>query len=218
MDRSSSAAIRGAEAMLMYLLQVMFGLSDEGTEDARQTCTSTSSRTPHPREEGPHARRAELGARGGGRHDAGRLHRGRDLHRGAELSRDPEAHQSKKGKNWHFGFKAHIGVDAGSGLVHTVETTAANVSDRGLRIHRGGEAPRGRLRPAPLIDAVDRRQEASTVKGLDCALSAEKVRSRWSTPSSSCYRGIEKKFALSNLAMCISGCRRLPDPAGQPSH
>ncbi|MFC2647548.1 MAG: transposase [Coriobacteriaceae bacterium] len=43
--------------------------------------------------------------------------------------RDPEAHQSKKGKNWHFGYKAHIGVDAGSGLVHAVETTAANVSD-----------------------------------------------------------------------------------------
>ena len=40
-----------------------------------------------------------------------------------------KAHQSKKGKNWHFGYKAHIGVDAGSGLVHAVETTAANVSD-----------------------------------------------------------------------------------------
>ena len=30
-----------------------------------------------------------------------------------------KAHQSKKGKNWHFGYKAHIGVDAGSGLVHS---------------------------------------------------------------------------------------------------
>jgi IS5 family transposase len=44
-------------------------------------------------------------------------------------SRDPEMHQAKKGNEWHFGMKAHIGVDAGSGLVHTVETTAANVSD-----------------------------------------------------------------------------------------
>ena len=35
-----------------------------------------------------------------------------------------KAHQSKKGKNWHFGYKAHIGVDAGSGLVHGVETIA----------------------------------------------------------------------------------------------
>jgi IS5 family transposase len=38
-------------------------------------------------------------------------------------------HQTKKGKNWHFGMKAHIGVDAKSGLVHTVIGTAANVSD-----------------------------------------------------------------------------------------
>ena len=43
--------------------------------------------------------------------------------------RDPEAHQGKKGKNWHFGYKAHIGVDAGSGLVHSVKVTPANVSD-----------------------------------------------------------------------------------------
>ncbi len=34
--------------------------------------------------------------------------------------RDPEMHQSKKGKQWHFGMKAHIGVDTHSGLVHTV--------------------------------------------------------------------------------------------------
>ena len=38
-------------------------------------------------------------------------------------------HQAKKGKQWHFGMKAHIGVDAQSGLVHTVIGTAANVSD-----------------------------------------------------------------------------------------
>ncbi|MDY0011551.1 MAG: IS5 family transposase [Rhodocyclaceae bacterium] len=44
-------------------------------------------------------------------------------------ARDPEMHQTKKGKNWHFGMKAHIGVDAQSGLVHTLVTTAANASD-----------------------------------------------------------------------------------------
>jgi IS5 family transposase len=43
--------------------------------------------------------------------------------------RDPEMHQSKKGNDWHFGMKAHIGVDAASGLVHTVVGTAGNVSD-----------------------------------------------------------------------------------------
>ena len=44
-------------------------------------------------------------------------------------SRDPEMHQTKKGNQWHFGMKAHIGVDADSGLVHTVSTTAANAHD-----------------------------------------------------------------------------------------
>lgn len=43
--------------------------------------------------------------------------------------RDPEMHQSKKGNEWHFGMKAHVGVDAESGLVHTVAGTAANVAD-----------------------------------------------------------------------------------------
>lgn len=43
--------------------------------------------------------------------------------------RDPEMHQTKKGNQWYFGMKAHIGVDADSGLTHTVVTTAANVSD-----------------------------------------------------------------------------------------
>jgi IS5 family transposase len=43
--------------------------------------------------------------------------------------RDPEMHQVKKGNAWHFGMKAHIGVDAHSGLVHSVCATAANVAD-----------------------------------------------------------------------------------------
>jgi IS5 family transposase len=43
--------------------------------------------------------------------------------------RDPEMRQTKKGNQWHFGMKAHIGVDADSGLVHTVVGTAANVND-----------------------------------------------------------------------------------------
>lgn len=46
-----------------------------------------------------------------------------------EKKRDPDAHQTKKGNAWHFGYKAHIGVDRDSGLVHTVKATAANVSD-----------------------------------------------------------------------------------------
>ena len=46
-----------------------------------------------------------------------------------EKQRDPDAHQVKKGNTWHFGYKAHIGVDRDSGIVHTVKATAANVHD-----------------------------------------------------------------------------------------
>jgi IS5 family transposase len=47
----------------------------------------------------------------------------------AEHKRDPEMHQTKKGNQWYFGMKAHIGVDTDSGLVHTVVTSAANEAD-----------------------------------------------------------------------------------------
>ena len=47
----------------------------------------------------------------------------------ASGERDPEMHQSKKGQQWFFGMKAHIGVDAESGLVHTVRGTSGNVND-----------------------------------------------------------------------------------------
>lgn len=46
-----------------------------------------------------------------------------------DKQRDPEAHQVKKGNEWHFGYKAHIGVDKDSGIVHTLKVTAANVAD-----------------------------------------------------------------------------------------
>ena len=43
--------------------------------------------------------------------------------------RDPDAHQTKKGNQWYFGFKGHVGVDRDTGLVNKIETTAANVHD-----------------------------------------------------------------------------------------
>jgi transposase, IS5 family len=46
-----------------------------------------------------------------------------------EKSRDPDMHQTKKGNQWYFGMKAHIGVDVASGVVHTVVGTAANEAD-----------------------------------------------------------------------------------------
>ena len=73
-----------------------------------------------------------------------------------EKKRDPDAHSVKKGTTWYFGYKAHIGVDKDSGLVHHVEVTSANVHDvemtpklmtgdesrniRRQRIYRSGKA------------------------------------------------------------------------------
>ena len=44
-------------------------------------------------------------------------------------TRDPEMHQAKKGNEWHFGMKMHIGVDDELGLTHSLSTSAANISD-----------------------------------------------------------------------------------------
>ena len=46
--------------------------------------------------------------------------------------RDPEMHQVKKGNEWHFGMKMHIGVDDALGVIHSIETTAANIHDINL--------------------------------------------------------------------------------------
>jgi len=47
----------------------------------------------------------------------------------ADNARDPEMHQTKKGNQWHFGMKVHIGVDSKTGLAHSASITAANVHD-----------------------------------------------------------------------------------------
>ena len=64
----------------------------------------------------------------------------------AEGERDPEMKPTRKGNNWYFGMKAHIGVDDRSGLVHTVVGTAANVNDlnvAGELLHGDEEAAFG---------------------------------------------------------------------------
>ena len=49
-----------------------------------------------------------------------------------DKARDPEMHQTKKGNQWYFGMKIHVGADVDSGAVHTVEVTAANEADINL--------------------------------------------------------------------------------------
>jgi transposase, IS5 family len=48
----------------------------------------------------------------------------------ADKARDPEMHQTRKGQQWYFGMKMHIGVDSRTGLVHSAVVTAANVHDK----------------------------------------------------------------------------------------
>jgi IS5 family transposase len=74
-------------------------------------------------------------------------------------ARDPEMHQTKKGNQWFFGLKAHIGVDAESGLVHSLVGTAANVSDitqAGALLHGEEEHAFGDAG----YRGVDKREEA----------------------------------------------------------
>jgi len=77
--------------------------------------------------------------------------------------RDPDMHQTKKGNQWHFGMKAHVGVDAESGLVHSVVGTAANVND----VTQAGALLHGQETEA-FGDAgyrgVDKREEAKGPK------------------------------------------------------
>lgn len=49
-----------------------------------------------------------------------------------DQSRDPEMHQARKGKQWYFGMKAHVGADSKTKIIHTAVATAANVSDAAI--------------------------------------------------------------------------------------
>ena len=91
----------------------------------------------------------------------------------AERTRNPEAYQTRKSNNWDFDYKAHASVDAGSGLVHSVVRTPANVSevtvacrfvredDRfccvDLRLHGHREKRGDCLRRSPLDDELEGR-------------------------------------------------------------
>ena len=150
----------------MYLLQVWFTLSDEGVEDEIYENASmawfmgvnvATDRAPdattllhfrhllekHGLAETMFSRLNELleqkglMMRGGSIVDA-TIIAAPSSTKNKKNERDSEMHQTRKGNQWYFGMKSHIGVDAGSGLVHTVVNTAANVSD----VTRTGELMR----------------------------------------------------------------------------
>ena len=88
--------------------------------------------------------------------------------------RDPEAHSAKKGNTWHFGYKAHIGVDRESGLVHHVVTTAANEHDvtvvnqlmHGDEDTLGGDS--GYIGAEKRPDAITRNSKGKKIKYVIC--------------------------------------------------
>jgi len=148
----------GIEKMLrMYLLQCWFNLSDEGIEDTiyDSYAMRTFMRVNFFDEQVPDATTLLKFRHLLEKHDIGKvffsaIKRALEEHghmmRGGTIvdatlisapsstknkkkERDPEMHQTKKGNEWHFGMKCHVGVDAGSGYTHSLETTAANVHD-----------------------------------------------------------------------------------------
>jgi IS5 family transposase len=78
--------------------------------------------------------------------------------------RDPEMHQAKKGNQWHFGMKMHTGVDAESGLIHSVVCTAANEADvvHGHELLHGQET---QVHADSGYTGLDKRQEITTAQG-----------------------------------------------------
>lgn len=148
----------GIEKMLrMYLLQIWFNLSDPGTEDAIYDSyamrkfvgisflsegvpdETTLCKFRHLLEQNGLNKlffdainrvMVETGhmMKGGTIVDATIIDAPSSTKNG-EKKRDPEMHQTKKGNQWRFGMKCHVGVDAGSGLVHTLDVTPANTHD-----------------------------------------------------------------------------------------
>ena len=149
---------RGIETMLrMYLLQIWFNLSDEGIEDAiyDSYCMRKFKGLDFLTESVPDATTLLKFRHLLEKHGLGKIifedvkealdKQGLIMHGGTIVDatliaapsstknekgeRDPEMHQTRKGKQWYFGMKVHIGADAGAGCVHTVTATPANVHD-----------------------------------------------------------------------------------------
>jgi len=157
-DNKTGRPARGIETMLrMYLLQSWFNLSDEGTEEAIYDSYAFRKfmGIDFVSEQAPDATtlckfRKLLNDNGiaemffdavtGFLTEHGRMMQGGTIvdatiiaapssTKNREGARDAEMHQTKKGNEWHFGMKAHAGVDCGTGYVHTIVATAASTHD-----------------------------------------------------------------------------------------
>jgi IS5 family transposase len=136
-----------------------------------------------------------------------------------ERQRDPEMHQTRKGQQWYFGMKAHVGVDAQSGLVHRVIGTAAHVSDvsQTRALLHGQEKT---VHADAGYQGADKRPEMADVPGLDWQIAAKRGRikalpegeekerlQRWERAKAQVRALVEHPFA-SALRRCPSGCLR----------
>lgn len=148
----------GIETMLrMYLMQIWFNLSDEGIEDSVYDSYAMRSfmHIDFNEQQVPDATtllkfrhmleanklggkifadvndrldKAGLMMHGGTIVDASLIAAPKST-KNQDGRRDPEMHQTKKGNEWYFGMKVHVGADAGSGYVHTITGTSANMHD-----------------------------------------------------------------------------------------
>jgi transposase, IS5 family len=154
-NRTGRPATRLEVILRMYFLQIWFSISDEGLEDAIYDIKPFSTFMGVDLSSVPDATvlcnfrklvtdnglggkmlslvNAKMEKNGlimhGGTIMDATIHAAPKSTRNAGQSRDPEMASTKKHGNWHFGAKSHIGVDAGTGLVHSVEVTPANVHD-----------------------------------------------------------------------------------------
>jgi len=193
---------KGVERMLrIYFLQQWFQLSDPGAEEAlydtellRRFAGFDLGQEPIPDEtticKFRHLlEKHDLGAELFCQIDAYLSDRGLKLSRGTimdatliaaptstknrDRSRDPQMHSTKKGNQWHFGMKAHIGVDSKTKRIHAVAVTAANVHD-------------SRMLPDLLRGDETRVWGDSAYSGQSAALRAQAPRARDFTQSKGC--------------------------------
>src|SRR5271169_825258 len=112
----------GVDRMLrLYFLQQWFNLSDPAVEEHRLGGRMLEAVNLHLQSQGVRITTGTIV-------DATIIHAPSST-KNREQKRDPEMHQTKKGNQWYFGMKAHVGVDSKTKLIHTAVVTAANVAD-----------------------------------------------------------------------------------------
>lgn len=117
--------------------------------------------------------------------------------------RNPEAHSAKKGNVWHFGYKAHIGVDSESGRVHTVQITAANVHDVCVTADLLTGEEEQVYGDSGYLGAEKRREhEKSSVRAkVEHVFAVLKLQLRYRKTR---YRGLQKQTAKVNILLALA--------------